>query len=208
MTFCAKSGRRGNTRRVILAASAKSSKCLRKLLTTPTHVALLRTDPVVRCDLSRPCQTCRDREHPELCSYHPPNKKQNGEKSLPASLIKHDDAVAGATSGAGHVTLSRGEFDMICNKLNNLETSLAELRQEVWRNAQGRAGETQDPPLASMVNGVRELAQHAVPQATAAAAAAAAAAESHGDGMQQYRRHTEIHGLHTSNEAVSDVLRF
>lgn len=96
--------------------------------------------------------------------------------------------MAGAASVAESVTLSRGEFDMICRKLNNLETSLAELRQEVWRNAQGRANENHDPSLASLADGAREVSS-----------------DGNSDGMQQFRRHTEIHGIHTSNEAVSSI---
>ena len=75
-----------------------------------------------RCDLSRPCQTCRDREHPELCSYHPPNKRQS---------IDQSSSVLNDGSAPGSITLGRGEFDFLCRKLNMLENSIADLRREM-----------------------------------------------------------------------------
>ncbi|KAK4498474.1 hypothetical protein PRZ48_011132 [Zasmidium cellare] len=88
----------------------------------------------VKCDLSRPCQTCRDRDHPELCSYHPPNKRQNVDQNAPAPIVQPaQDGQMPPT--AGSVTLGRAEFDMLCRKLNGLENSIADLKREIRRNA-------------------------------------------------------------------------
>ena len=83
-----------------------------------------------RCDLNRPCQTCRDRDHAELCSYNPPNKRKKGAQS--DDLIPK---VEDETSNAGYVTLGRGEFDFICRKLNALEDSMADMRRQLGLNA-------------------------------------------------------------------------
>ncbi|OQN99860.1 hypothetical protein B0A48_14630 [Cryoendolithus antarcticus] len=142
----------------------------------------------VKCDLSRPCQTCRDREHPELCNYHPPNKRPQQEQA--SAGYSADDTIAGS-SGSGNVTLSRPQFDLICQKLSTLEESLADLRQEVWRNSQARALDGGNPPTTM--------------SGTASRDASTALQDGNGDGMQQFRRHTEIHGIHTSNEAGQTV---
>ncbi|KAK5138050.1 hypothetical protein LTR08_005848 [Meristemomyces frigidus] len=86
----------------------------------------------VKCDLSRPCQTCRDRDHPELCSYHPPNKRQNVDQGQPMFKIEE------GTSGPSFVTLGRGEFDLLCSKLSGLENSIADLREELHRSSSER----------------------------------------------------------------------
>ncbi|UJO22323.1 uncharacterized protein CLAFUR5_09190 [Fulvia fulva] len=93
----------------------------------------------VKCDLSRPCQTCRDRDHPELCSYHPPNKRQNLDGNQQAPVMRQDDGQFGGPGG-NYVTLGRHEFDMLCHKLNGLENSIADLRREIRRNAHDQNG--------------------------------------------------------------------
>lgn len=37
-------------------------------------------------------------------------------------------------AGSGNVTLSRGEFDVLCRKMNSVENSIAELRHEIRRS--------------------------------------------------------------------------
>lgn len=126
-----------------------------------------------RCDLSRPCQTCRDRDHPELCSYHPPNKRQNVEQSTPAPRMRpvEDGHLSTPASGAAaSVTLGRAEFDMLCRKLNGLENSIADLKREIRRNAHDSNGNNDSDGSA--------------------------------DAPRQHF-HTDVHGLHTKNESVS-----
>lgn len=127
-----------------------------------------------RCDLSRPCQTCRDRDHPELCSYHPPNKRQNVDQNAPATVPlmrpTEDGHLQPSAAGAGSVTLGRAEFDMLCRKLNGLENSIADLKREIRRNAHESNG-TQD-------------------------------SDGSADGQRHHQSHTDVHGLHTKNESV------
>lgn len=42
--------------------------------------------------------------------------------------------------GPGYVTLGRGEFDLLCRKLNGLENSIADLRREMRRNTHDQNG--------------------------------------------------------------------
>ncbi|KXT00611.1 hypothetical protein AC578_3145 [Pseudocercospora eumusae] len=81
----------------------------------------------VKCDLSRPCQTCRDRDHPELCSYHPPNKRQNFDGSAPNPLLP-------GLAGHGYVTMGQGQLDLLFRKLNSLESQLTDLKRDIRRN--------------------------------------------------------------------------
>ncbi|OQO04061.1 hypothetical protein B0A48_10704 [Cryoendolithus antarcticus] len=115
---------------------------------------------------------------------------QEGEQEQAGAAYGADDAIAGA-SGSGNVTLSRPQFDLICQKLSTLEESLADLRQEVWQNSQARALDAGN--VAHTASG------------TASRDASTALQDGNGDGMQQFRRHTEIHGIHTSNEAGQTV---
>ncbi|KAK3070114.1 hypothetical protein LTR53_011014 [Teratosphaeriaceae sp. CCFEE 6253] len=124
----------------------------------------------VKCDLSRPCQTCRDRDHPELCSYHPPNKRQSLDPG--SSTIKTEDEIL---TGPGFVTLGRGEFDLLCSKLNGLENSIAELRHELSRNSMGRP--------------IRHESSTSV-----------GAISLNGDSVSRRPTHTDVHGLHTKND--------
>ncbi|KAK0978103.1 hypothetical protein LTS01_012839 [Friedmanniomyces endolithicus] len=125
----------------------------------------------VRCDLSRPCRTCSDRDHPELCSYHPPSKRQNIEPSS-HPMIKAEDGPA----DAGLVTLGRPEFDLLCSKLDRMESSIAELRRELNSNSASRA--------------VRH-----------ASSASVGAISLNGDVPQRRPTHTDVHGIHTRNDA-------
>lgn len=166
--------------------------CATSLL-TPNH----------RCDLSRPCQTCRDRDHPELCSYHPPNKRQAAEQPAPPVPVPRSEdgfSASGMVSAtAGNVTLSQAQFDMLCNKLHGLEESISELRNEISRNSQGQpATNNHDPALYAMredqKNGpdINIMSNDQTPN---------------GDGKApQFQRHFATHGIHAKNETASLLL--
>ncbi|KAK4545157.1 hypothetical protein LTR36_003708 [Oleoguttula mirabilis] len=136
----------------------------------------------VKCDLSRPCQTCRDRDHPELCSYHPPNKRHIADQGQP--VLKIEEGV----SGSGFVTLGRGEFDMLCSKLNGLEESIADLRRELSRNSSER------------------LTQHER-DASAGAHILGGAPAVGSEGRPRRPTHTDVHGIHTRNDA-GEIVHF
>ena len=127
-----------------------------------------------RCDLTRPCQTCRDRDHPELCSYHPPSKRQNVDQGSSSILKAAEESV----NNSGFVTLGNREFDFLCRKLSVLESSIADLKREMKRNSNGRS------PLYhgdSMVGAIDPAV----------------------DGRLQEPTHTDVHGVHIKNDAVS-----
>ncbi len=144
--------------------------------------AKAKTDQRCRCDLTRPCQTCRDREHPELCSYHPPNKRQVVDPGL-APVQGNETASNGA-----FVTLGRGEFDFLCRKLNTLENSIADLRREMQRNG----------PIQSSFNAVNTSDGANIDPAVQGFPA-----------LQNHSRnfsHTDVHGVHMRNVDVSSIV--
>lgn len=131
----------------------------------------------VKCDLSRPCQTCRERDHPELCDYNPPNKRQ----SVEHPDFRAEDPFSGGTTAPGSVTLGRAEFDTLCRKLTGLESSIAELRHELARHSDNQISHpAYDPALAG---------------------------GSDGPDQKRHRphSHTELHGLHAKNQSVSTM---
>ena len=158
----------------------------------------------IRCDLSRPCQTCRDRDHPELCSYHPPNKRQAADQPAPSVPVPRSEdgfsAPGAAPAAAGSVTLSQAQFDMLCNKLHGLEDSISELRNEISRNSQGRAtSDNHDPALYA----ARENELPGIYNAASNGQTNGQTPNGNGDGKApQFQRHAALHGIHAKNELV------
>lgn len=129
-----------------------------------------------RCDLTRPCKTCCEREHPELCAYNPPPNKRLNVGPGPNDN-KSDEAVMG---GPGFVTIGRSELDKLFNKLNGLEESIAEMREEMsFRRGDHHERHELDN------NGGAGPAEHFV------------------DGRVRRPTHTDVHGVHMKNDAVS-----
>ncbi|KAI4736491.1 hypothetical protein E4T50_13022 [Aureobasidium sp. EXF-12298] len=142
----------------------------------------------VRCDLARPCRTCVEREHPELCDYHPPSKKQNTSSSSAASLAL---PTAGTSSGvpvsnANTVTLSRSDFDHLCRKLDNVESALEDMRREM-RGFSGR--QPQHTSGRSSPSSTTQKADTAQPWIN-----------------NQFTRHTTVHGLHARNDLTGQTV--
>ncbi|KAK8154786.1 fungal-specific transcription factor domain-containing protein [Phyllosticta citrichinensis] len=87
----------------------------------------------VKCDQAVPCKTCIAREHPELCTYHPP-----AESHPPAKRLNHgsNNGTLDSPSGGlsihfnvnGTVTLGREDWEGLCSKLNSVERSLMDLK--------------------------------------------------------------------------------
>lgn len=133
-----------------------------------------------RCDLSRPCQTCRDRDHPELCSYHPPSKRQNlGQSSDGGGFTSSFKVEEVPQNPGGFVSLGNREFDFLCRKLTVLENSITDLKREMKRNANGRS-----PFMDGDASGGSNI-DPAV------------------DGRLQRPTHADVHGVHIKNDAVS-----
>lgn len=151
---------------------------VKSVLPRSSHASMLRVKAnVLRCDLNRPCQTCRDRDHPELCSYHPPNKRQSVDTSAPNQRTENYAA------DAGFVTLGRGEFDFLCRKLNTLEHSISELRREMRRNGPAPANE--------VYHGTNGSAPSNIDPAV--------------EGRGHPPTYVDVHGVHMKNITVSAV---
>lgn len=180
--------------------------CHRVLRCKVKYIYAKRLLTASRCDLSRPCQTCRDRDHPELCSYHPPNKRQAADQpAAPVPVPRSEDGFSQTgmvPAAAGNVTLSQAQFDMLCNKLHGLEDSITELRNEISRNSQGQVANNNnnnsnnhDPALYAM----REDQKHT----DLSILSNGQTPNGDGDGKApQFQRHAALHGIHAKNELV------
>ncbi|KKY26309.1 putative fungal specific transcription [Diplodia seriata] len=89
----------------------------------------------VKCDQAVPCKTCIAREHPELCTYHPP-----AESHPPAKRMNHGSQPPEASNGLGAgiqyngngtVTIGREDWERLCSKLNTVERSLIDLKSTI-----------------------------------------------------------------------------
>ncbi|KAF2147141.1 uncharacterized protein K452DRAFT_217301 [Aplosporella prunicola CBS 121167] len=101
----------------------------------------------VKCDQAVPCKTCIAREHPELCTYHPP-----AESHPPAKRISHGPShygLADSSNGLnssinynvnGTVTIGREDWERLCSKLNAVERSLLDLKGTIRHASEGPVG--------------------------------------------------------------------
>lgn len=142
----------------------------------------------VRCDLARPCRTCVEREHPELCDYHPPSKKQNTSSSSSATLALPVAGTSGGVSASSSntVTLSRSDFDHLCRKLDNVENALEDMRREM-RGLNNRP--TQHTSGRSSPSSTTQKTDTAQPWIN-----------------NQFTRHTTVHGLHARNDLTGQTV--
>lgn len=145
----------------------------------------------VRCDLARPCRTCVEREHPELCDYHPPAKRQNlgNSRSHDNRLEDHGGSLGGgslggSSGGGGTITLSQSDFQHLCHKLENVENTLEDLRRDIGNNASSGTA-NHDPQVSgrSSPNGVSKL-----------------------DAPNSFLRHASVHGVHTHNDLTGQTI--
>ncbi|KAJ4346595.1 uncharacterized protein N0V89_010526 [Didymosphaeria variabile] len=87
----------------------------------------------VKCDQSVPCKTCVVREHPELCTYHPPSESHPPAKRLNMGIGQNGNDFSNGMVHihGGTVTLPREDWERICAKLQTAEKSLADLKNSV-----------------------------------------------------------------------------
>ncbi|KAH9869612.1 hypothetical protein IAQ61_006821 [Plenodomus lingam] len=87
----------------------------------------------VKCDQNVPCRTCVVREHPELCTYHPPSEAHPPAKRIAMGLGQNgQDFNNGMVHiHGGTVTLPREDWERICAKLQQAEKSLGELKNSI-----------------------------------------------------------------------------
>jgi hypothetical protein len=74
----------------------------------------------VKCDYQTPCEKCADRGHPELCSYQLPSKRLNSDSVTETIPPKSDPSKPVGP-----------EWDWISTKIDNVEQSLEELKNDV-----------------------------------------------------------------------------
>lgn len=165
----------------------------------------------VRCDLARPCKTCVEREHPELCDYHPPNKKQSTAASTinPIALPRPEEREAPSsitttnknnnnndTNNTNTVTLDRSDFDHLCRKLDSVESALEDLRREIKTNNN---------------NNNATATAHRTPLQLSGRSSPNPNGSSRSDTGQpylnnQFTRHTSVHGLHARNDLTGQTV--
>lgn len=97
----------------------------------------------VKCSFELPCQTCADRQHPELCIYDPPSRRVRLEPGQRTS-------VPSSTSSAepwAPWTPSREDWDALSTKMSKLERTLDLVLSEVAEKSStmaNQAGNSQD----------------------------------------------------------------
>lgn len=160
----------------------------------------------VRCDLARPCRTCVEREHPELCDYHPPNKKQaTASSSLP---VPKPESVTGlapsSVETSSTVTLARADFEHLCRKLDSVETTLDDLRREIRTNNASSHQRTplhfsgRSSPTPQIQNATRPTEGGQIGQPS-----------QFGHQIRfenQFTRHTSVNGIHARNDLTGQTV--
>jgi len=157
----------------------------------------------VRCDLARPCRTCVEREHPELCDYHPPSKKQAtaaattmatnavGNTSTPRAENAPIHPLLSSVQATNTVTLARSDFDHLCKKLDSVETTLEELRREIKTN---NVSSFQRTPL--------QLSGRSSPNPHAGSRSEAGQPRFE----TQFSKHTSVNGIHARNDLTGQTV--
>ncbi|KAF2495336.1 hypothetical protein BU16DRAFT_460954 [Lophium mytilinum] len=147
----------------------------------------------VKCDQNVPCKTCIDREHAELCTYHPPAEIHPPAKRMSMGV--------GASAGVGHnsndfsngmvhihggtVTLPREDWDRICAKLQSAEKSLSDLKNSI--------NNVSEIPLNGTSNGYSPGTMTNTPLAANAP-------------LDNEQRHVRTQGIHTQNDLTGQTI--
>lgn len=140
----------------------------------------------VRCDLARPCRTCVEREHPELCDYHPPAKRPNN--GIAQSGIDPELGSQGSSGMQYHgpsVTIPQSDFQLLCRKLDNMEAQIADLRRDL-RTSNSLRDRT--PHISGRNSPSHSGNQHATWD------------------DNPYTRHASLHGIHTKNDLTGQTV--
>lgn len=74
----------------------------------------------VRCDSNVPCKTCVDRNHAELCTWNPPDKRASTDS--PPKQEQGQDTL---------ISIKKDDWDRVCAKLNDVERFLGELKDDL-----------------------------------------------------------------------------
>ena len=112
----------------------------------------------MKCTQEVPCSTCIDRDHPELCTYLPPDKRRKGES------VSTGNGALDPQASTAIVTLSKTDWERLCSKLEKAEQSLSDLRGDISRVATDAVSQVEEktPPTESRSDKGNEdpLAQH------------------------------------------------
>jgi hypothetical protein len=100
----------------------------------------------VKCDYQTPCQKCADRDHPELCSYQLPSKRLNSGSFTETIAPKSD---VSRPSGP--------EWDWITTKIENVEQSLQELKNDIRHLVAGYQHPSSGGKLPPVGGGAKDL---------------------------------------------------
>ncbi|KAF2687682.1 hypothetical protein K458DRAFT_295003 [Lentithecium fluviatile CBS 122367] len=137
----------------------------------------------VKCDQSVPCKTCVVREHPELCTYHPPSEAHPPAKRVSMG-VGNDFSNGMVHIHGGTVTLPREDWERICAKLQTAEKSLADLKNSI-------SSVSEVPPNSS--NGYSPATAGNTPLAAAAP-------------IDSETSHVRTQGVHTHNDFTGQTI--
>ncbi|KAF2268405.1 hypothetical protein CC78DRAFT_367226 [Lojkania enalia] len=142
----------------------------------------------VKCDQNVPCKTCVVREHPELCSYHPPSETHPPAKRISQHLGHNGNDFSNGMVHihGGTVTLPREDWDRICAKLQTAEKSLAELKNSI-------SSVSEVPPANASSSGFSPATAGDTPLAATAP-------------MDSETSHVRTQGIHTRNEFTGQTI--
>ncbi|KAF2083786.1 hypothetical protein K490DRAFT_50828 [Saccharata proteae CBS 121410] len=149
----------------------------------------------VKCDQAVPCKTCIAREHPELCTYHPPAESHPPAKRMNHHGISHTAGLGEPSNGFstgvnynlnGTVTIGREDWERLCSKLNTVERSLMDLKSTM-RNASDSIA----PPPPE--NGHRH-------------SESALSTPAKSSSMDPVSRHVNTQGIHTTNDLTGHTV--
>jgi hypothetical protein len=143
----------------------------------------------VKCDQTVPCKTCVVREHPELCTYHPPSESHPPAKRISMGVAPtaampqngHDFSNGIVHIHGGTVTLPREDWERICAKLQTAEKSLSDLKNSI--------------------SSVSEVAPHMNGYSPATSTPLAASAPIDGE-----QSHVRTQGIHTRNDITGQTV--
>ncbi|OCK78467.1 hypothetical protein K432DRAFT_301936 [Lepidopterella palustris CBS 459.81] len=138
----------------------------------------------VKCDQSVPCKTCIVREHPELCTYHPPAETHPPAKRVSMGIGHNGNDFSNGMVHihGGTVTLPREDWDRICAKLQSAEKSLADLKNSI-------SNVSEVPPN----NGYSPATVTNTPLAATTP-------------LDNETRHVRVQGIHTRNDLTGQTI--
>ena len=129
----------------------------------------------MKCTQEIPCKTCIDREHPELCTYHPPDKRRKSGSNCTGN-------VPDSQSTSSSVTLLKNDWERLRSKLETVEQSLADLRSDIRRVSGDSVGNGERDEKTPATDGRSEKGTE-----------------------DPLARHVTLQGIHARNDLTGDI---